>query len=253
MNKHRNSKGFTLIELLVVIAIIAILASMLLPALSSAKAKGKQIACMNNLKQMGVALNLYLNDYQRYPGHYLVAGSRDTPGVGSIVWPGRLYPFLNNRKIFFCSSNKPIFEWTTQSRNRQMVFPFNLPAATAGFSYGYNDWGVREFTNPHLGLGGDIGAGLTEVKESAIKAPADMVAIGDSRSDFFWDTAIDPADSGTFANPAREWPSRRHNLGSNILFCDSHVEYGKQMDWVASNVNARKRWNADNQPHQDLW
>lgn len=254
--------GFTLIELLVVIAIIAILAAMLLPALSRAKAKAQAIHCLNNLKQQGLALTMYVSETGQYPGS--VQEARGDPPLlnGKVCWPPRMLPFAgNNHNIFNCPAENHRYFWTNNTAANP-PFPYNLIPGIpcTGFTYGWNDWGVGEVGRNDggktLGLGSHLGTGdfgLRPIKESDIRVPADMFAITDSRSDFNWDSVTDPSDPGTFANPGSEWPSRRHNLGSNALFVDGHVEFWRQMRLVAATEEVRSKWNNDHKPHREAW
>jgi len=263
-----SRRGFTLIELLVVIAIIAILAAMLLPALAKAKQKAKQTGCINNERQVGIALVMYSGDYNQYPGNYRAIN-------GTYVWQTRiLSQMANNRAAFCCPAAMQESYWDPALNDTVVNVigedgkpdKYGIRSGASDFqgtrfSIGYNDWGLSQ--SIQLGLGGDVDSTTTKiVRDSSVRKPSDMIAIGDVRSDgvkgaIKFEANVDPkVTTGGGDNDAPQHyqcPSNRHNYRTDLLFTDGHVESAKRSEVQDPNNNLwRARWNSDNDPHTEV-
>ncbi len=230
-SRYHSKRAFTLIKLLVVVAMIAILAALLLPTLRRTKASALSMACKSNLRQLGLALELYVNDFQKYPTVVL-----DTPPLDSNPLSNPFY-----QKLVPYSGNPP------------RVFECPAPWPGPIYSpYGYNSQGTDRWlfpdAEPTLGLGV-----RTAIPASSVLVPSDMIAIGDcSYGDILGFGWPGWCESGT------------HGWRSNVVFCDGHVEVSRsdlQRIMTPGSIYGQykpdaakaKRWNNDNQPHLETW
>jgi prepilin-type N-terminal cleavage/methylation domain-containing protein/prepilin-type processing-associated H-X9-DG protein len=207
-----NRRGFTLIELLVVIAIIAIIAALLLPALSKAKHSAWTTSCISNLRQIGLGMKMFADDNDElYPesGGDIHWATVDTGGSGKPSWMEQVYPQVGNTNAFNCPGNV------------QLPAPFQGP-----FNYfnGCNAAYIASHT-------------FDPVKNNTIMFPSAFVLGGDTAGTKDGRIQFDPLDAdkddysqncvgGAALDSLTEY-WQVHSGGQNVMFADGHAKWYK--------------------------
>lgn len=240
-----RTSAFTLIELLVVVAIIAILASLLLPALANAKDKGQSAACLSNTKQIGLAIIMYADDNRdAYPnqwwavGPYKNARGKNCGGEWQRTPAGMLSNYLASSKVWVCPKKRRGLTYKTEPGDWD-------PSITGFLSYGFN----------YLSIFGGEEVGKV-FKVASVQRPVDVVAvtecngtddpkeigggIGNEKADAawldeYWAGGSFPQQTSPKGNQNFRFQSqmKKHNQRVNIVYVDGHSDGRKpsQLIW----------------------
>jgi len=227
-----GGKGFTLIELLVVIAIIAILAAMLLPALSRAREKARQGVCMSNLKQIGLAWMLYTEDND---GWCPMAQMYGNGYNGKASWSELLSDpncggnYIKNDRVFACPTLLPICNYPTAAQIRKQGFRKSGSDRLLYVHYGCDPYSFGYYT------------GMPGIKLSRIKYPTRSIVIVDcvrriypNQGYFLVDNRANRTDYAKL--------DPRHSGGVNVLWADFHVSWVNCDPVDPYNTLNRKYW-----------
>lgn len=233
--QHVDRRGaFTLIEILVVIAIIAILASILFPVFARARENARRASCMSNLKQIGLAMYMYSQDYDERLVPQSIYGPGKTGAPANFYWNYCLEPYVKSEQVYVCPS-----------RSQTSLNYYKSPQT----NYGYNrssqpsDALVRSGSaNYAMGgtynLLGNLTAAATVLTLAAVPDASGTIAIGDAVT---WDSASSD-DLSYYGNGAAflMWNSAdptsgvmsyradpRHLEGANFVFLDGHAKWQK--------------------------
>ena len=218
---RKIKKGFTLIELLVVIAIIAILAAMLLPALSQAREKARQAGCLNNLKQIYLAIEMYANDYEEfYPVPYLSEYGN--------YWSNILYAlYFNNCGLTYLGPDGTYatyidyIGYSSDGCSNERGTVFHCPSAITGAL----SWTGERVRYPvSYAINARLGIDHTDSgKRTRLYYPSETFLVMDTNN------TQRPYSDNQIYYQLEPFPCRIpiHSGGLNVLFCDGHVGWMK--------------------------